>query len=1230
MAEQIPLYMADSGKFQKMLPTDTLPASIVAWSNPSIGVFADTAPAIVDNGNGTVTVGATVVALATATTVGATIAKFAVAGATFTIPADSQTYYICAKYSANTASYYLEALEGNINARTITPVYACWNILGAISSQYFGSNGDILANKIDFAQVDTVPYRRSIAGGLIITEASLVWSTTAATIYAGTTPIALSAMTASSANLLKAYHVAGVWTYSVGAATYDNTNYDNGTALVALGTNTYAVRWIFRSVSNPAQLMYVCGTAYYSTYDAAAAELMRTDLPELITKHCILVGKAIVQSGASAGVTVSTFDVSFAGGAISSDHNSLGGIYGDSPFYHLSLPAYTQVNNVLALTGTGLLKLTAGVPSIDSTSYLPTTGGTLTGALHISNSGYLDLLGGIWLIDGSGNAQLNSLTLLGDLHAASYNAAFSTIGVDGLATLGSISTGTIHCGTVYGGQLEGSALCLDYSGDTHYNALIYAGKKSGSTTCVAYIRGSGGYGYYEALGFFTPSGTNLGFLKADGSTDYTTYLTATGNIATATKLATARTIAATGDGAWSVSFDGSAAVSSALTLASIITAGSSGSATSVPAITWDAKGRLTAVAATTISIPHTQINDWSTATASYLTANQSISLTGVVTGSGTTSIATSIADGALSIAKTSGLQTALNSYLPLAGGTITGGIYGLNEFCNLNGNSSTTYYYLGSLAPSGSGGYYHLTVKIQGGDWTQPGGVIVDFNLYGNSPKCVYAGMGTFRAAFVCYYNTTSTNYDFYYKPTFGNWSVFGISSTLLTSGTIYKMSASQLSGGNTTAPVGTLTAISTTNWVDQAVSTTSLPTFAGLNLSMGSTAPFYAAAWAAYPSTISFFGAVNANTTAATNGIIMSTTNVSLLAVSSIDLYVAGVHSIACTSNLTTIATPLTVSGLITANGGITGSLTGTASNASALGSVAADHFVQGSGTATWGVRTTGITGAVTQGLKSGFYDADGTTGTGTPTGGWCHQIVNAHIASYSGNQYQGMLSIPFWSSDLYIKGVALGIDYGWNKVLHSSNYSNYAIPLTGSSAITGALVSTSTATFQQISMGLSLALADSNMAWVGRTGQNTSTLANGILFNTSGGVSIVSIGLLATSSSINLSTGNSYMSISDSRINFTASDLIFFRSRVGQTYDTMSAAGNVSNTTNITYTTQTAAITIALVAGAGSGFIKTIANYGTNASAVLVSFSHGSASIPAGHARMFISYNNVWAYYD
>ena len=54
------------------------------------------------------------------------------------------------------------------------------------------------------------------------------------------------------------------------------------------------------------------------------------------------------------------------------------------------------------------------------------------------------------------------------------------------------------------------------------------------------------------------------------------------------------------------------------------------------------------------------------ASGSYLTANQPITLSGVVTGSGTTAITTAIADSALSIAKTSGLQAALDGKASLA------------------------------------------------------------------------------------------------------------------------------------------------------------------------------------------------------------------------------------------------------------------------------------------------------------------------------------------------------------------------------------------------------------------------------------------------------------------------------------------------------------------------------------------------------------------------------------
>lgn len=88
----------------------------------------------------------------------------------------------------------------------------------------------------------------------------------------------------------------------------------------------------------------------------------------------------------------------------------------------------------------------------------------------------------------------------------------------------------------------------------------------------------------------------------------------TGNADTATKLATARTISITGDATWQVTFDGSANVTSGLTLAnSGVTAATYGSASSVAQVTFDAKGRATSASSVTIAITASQVTDFTSA-----------------------------------------------------------------------------------------------------------------------------------------------------------------------------------------------------------------------------------------------------------------------------------------------------------------------------------------------------------------------------------------------------------------------------------------------------------------------------------------------------------------------------------------------------------------------------------------------------------------------------------------
>lgn len=90
--------------------------------------------------------------------------------------------------------------------------------------------------------------------------------------------------------------------------------------------------------------------------------------------------------------------------------------------------------------------------------------------------------------------------------------------------------------------------------------------------------------------------------------------TITGNASTASALQTARSISITGDASWTVSFDGSADVSSSLTLAnSGVTAATYGSASSVAQVTFDAKGRATSASSVAIAITASQVTDFTAA-----------------------------------------------------------------------------------------------------------------------------------------------------------------------------------------------------------------------------------------------------------------------------------------------------------------------------------------------------------------------------------------------------------------------------------------------------------------------------------------------------------------------------------------------------------------------------------------------------------------------------------------
>lgn len=136
------------------------------------------------------------------------------------------------------------------------------------------------------------------------------------------------------------------------------------------------------------------------------------------------------------------------------------------------------------------------------------------------------------------------------------------------------------------------------------------------------------------------SSTKLSFNPSTGALSSTSFVGAlTGNASTATTLATGRTIAITGDLAYtSPSFDGTGNVTAAGTLATVNgNVGSFGSSTSIPSVTVNAKGLVTAASGNAVIAPAGTLTGTTLASNVVTSSLTSVStLTGGATGSGFT------------------------------------------------------------------------------------------------------------------------------------------------------------------------------------------------------------------------------------------------------------------------------------------------------------------------------------------------------------------------------------------------------------------------------------------------------------------------------------------------------------------------------------------------------------------------------------------------------------------
>jgi hypothetical protein len=154
----------------------------------------------------------------------------------------------------------------------------------------------------------------------------------------------------------------------------------------------------------------------------------------------------------------------------------------------------------------------------------------------------------------------------------------------------------------------------------------------------------------------------------------------TGNADTATALETARDFSITGDAsATAISFDGTANVGLALTLAdTTVTAGSYGSSSEIPTFTVDSKGRLTAAGIATVSTDLTVSGDSGSESISLLSETLTISGGTNLTSSAANNTVTVNLDDNISLTSVvaSGVVTATSGFSGNLTGNVTGNLTG--------------------------------------------------------------------------------------------------------------------------------------------------------------------------------------------------------------------------------------------------------------------------------------------------------------------------------------------------------------------------------------------------------------------------------------------------------------------------------------------------------------------------------------------------------------------------
>lgn len=316
----------------------------------SAGVY--TFPTFTDNNDGTITVGNDGVYLLHCTSGwdGCQLEKFSnVSGGTFILPVDSPCYIVV---SYNSGSPVMSVIT-DVYTIQLSDVIPIWTL--------FNHDNTGVAAKLEWPLALGAVDRHTLrlvrtnrftveSGGLLLSEAAtrIITITSGRTWY-GITYLVLPSHRSDTNTCVFSRHVGGIWTSST-ITQYNNSQYDNGTNLVSLSPNRYAVNWIYRYVNETDnQSVVVLGNGDYRLSEAIASQ--PPSLPPGLSNFAILVGRIIIKNGDSTATEIdSAFDINLSFNSF--NHNDLNMIQGGTTdeYYHLTATEHGYINQDVKTT----------------------------------------------------------------------------------------------------------------------------------------------------------------------------------------------------------------------------------------------------------------------------------------------------------------------------------------------------------------------------------------------------------------------------------------------------------------------------------------------------------------------------------------------------------------------------------------------------------------------------------------------------------------------------------------------------------------------------------------------------------------------------------------------------------------------------------------------------------------------------------------------------------------